>query len=401
MGWAEPFPLMRFRSEAAGPAEARATALRRRLERARWLGGLIRGQDRADDHRHALGEALALHFGALAVGQAEANRSGSRASRDRPRTRARRHRWRASSRTFRPCRADRPAGAPGGRRPRPTATCPPPNEAAAGTSLPSAFARRSSAGCGNPGPPAARARSPRPSGSRASPPASPRWDGSAAPHSAPAARHWTAPVRKSTLAVMPGSSLPSLFSTSIDDRVVDDVLDRLRLQPHLPHRAVEVLVGIGLHGEAHLLAFDDRADVALTHRGQDLHPRQVVGDEEELRRRQAGGDGLPHVDVALDDDAVDGRVDLGVPEVALGAIERDAGRGQVGLRHLVGGLVVGDLALRDELLARRASGCGRTRAWRRRAAPGSARRRPGPPPPPAAAAPGRCGRAAGPSSPHR
>src|SRR6188474_3220478 len=75
MGGAEPFPLMRFRSEAAGP-EAGAAARGRRLERAGGLGaGLIRGQDRADDHRHALGEALAFHFGALAIGQTDAHRA--------------------------------------------------------------------------------------------------------------------------------------------------------------------------------------------------------------------------------------------------------------------------------------------------------------------------------------
>ena len=44
------------------------------------------------------------------------------------------------------------------------------------------------------------------------------------------------------------------------------------------------LVGIRLHGEAHRLAFLDLADVALVDRRQDLHLREVVGDEEELRR---------------------------------------------------------------------------------------------------------------------
>ena len=62
--------------------------------------------------------------------------------------------------------------------------------------------------------------------------------------------------------------------------------------------------------------------------------REVVGDEEELRRGEARGDGLADVDVALDDDAVDRRVDVGVLEVLPRAIERDLRRLHVRARDV-------------------------------------------------------------------
>src|SRR5687767_1902205 len=70
---------MRVRSEAAGTAEARgaASALRRRLERTCWLVGARVRDHGPDDHRHSLGDALALDLGALAVGETEADREDS------------------------------------------------------------------------------------------------------------------------------------------------------------------------------------------------------------------------------------------------------------------------------------------------------------------------------------
>ncbi len=111
---------------------------------------------------------------------------------------------------------------------------------------------------------------------------------------------------------MPGFNLPLRVRHPHDDRVVDHVLRRLRLQAHLLHLSLEMLVRIGLYRKPHVLPIDDRADVALVHRRQDLHLRQVVRDEEQLRRLHARDHGLPELDGALDDDAVDRRVDLRV-----------------------------------------------------------------------------------------
>jgi len=52
---------------------------------------------------------------------------------------------------------------------------------------------------------------------------------------------------------------------------------------------------------------------------------QILGDHEEGGRRQGGGHGLAHVDVAGDDGAAGGRDDGGVVEVDLGLGQRRAG----------------------------------------------------------------------------
>ena len=78
-------------------------------------------------------------------------------------------------------------------------------------------------------------------------------------------------VRNCTVAVMPGSSLPSGFLTDHDRGVVHHVVLRRRLQAHLLHRSGEVLVRIRLHGELHRLPVLDLTDVALVDRGEDLH----------------------------------------------------------------------------------------------------------------------------------
>ncbi len=70
------------------------------------------------------------------------------------------------------------------------------------------------------------------------------------------------------------------------------------------------------------LAFLDLPDVAFVHGHQDLHLLQVLGDHEELRRLQAGGDRLPDVHIPLDDHAVDRRLDLRVAQVLLGPLQR-------------------------------------------------------------------------------
>ena len=70
----------------------------------------------------------------------------------------------------------------------------------------------------------------------------------------------------------------------------------------------KVAVGVGVHGERRALLRRDLADVGLVDRRDDAHLAEVGGDREEHGRLEDGRDGLPGVDVARDDDAVDGRV---------------------------------------------------------------------------------------------
>ena len=63
-------------------------------------------------------------------------------------------------------------------------------------------------------------------------------------------------------------------------------------------------------------------DVPLGDVRVDLHLGEVLRDREERRRRERGGDRLPDVDAARDDDAVDGRDDVRVREVHLRLVER-------------------------------------------------------------------------------
>ena len=82
-----------------------------------------------------------------------------------------------------------------------------------------------------------------------------------------------------------------------DGDVRDDVLVGLRRVADLRHLALEGLTWKGIHGELDVLAHSNLADVRLCNVGFDLHPGQVVGDDEQSRRAEAGGDGLANVDV--------------------------------------------------------------------------------------------------------
>ena len=95
-------------------------------------------------------------------------------------------------------------------------------------------------------------------------------------------------------------------------------------------------------GELRALADAHRADVRFADARVDLHPRQVLRDQEQGRCLKARGHGLADVDVARDHGAVDRRDDVGEAEVDLGRVERrfllaDIGAVELNLRHrLVG-----------------------------------------------------------------
>ena len=87
-----------------------------------------------------------------------------------------------------------------------------------------------------------------------------------------------------------------------------------------------------------MLALCDLADVSLVDARVHLHPRQVLGDDEERRRRHAGRHRLADVHVAGDDDAVNGRRDDRVIEVHAILIERAARLGHLRFRRPQRGL---------------------------------------------------------------
>ena len=146
----------------------------------------------------------------------------------------------------------------------------------------------------------------------------------------------------------------------VDDRGVGrDVLDDDRLQPDLRHGAFEHFRRIRVDVERDVLAGTDAADVRFVDVRVDLHLGQIRGDDEERRRRHARGDGLAHVDAALNHDAVDRRRDHGVVKVDLILIDRclrlldgRLRRLQRRLRRVHGDLGGVEVALRDEALGR-------------------------------------------------
>jgi len=127
-----------------------------------------------------------------------------------------------------------------------------------------------------------------------------------------------------------------------DDCVTDHVLRRFGLQPDLSDRAGETAIWIRLHGEARDLSLADTANVTLIDGGQDLHPRKVFRDQEQLWRREAGGYGLPCIDISLHHDAVVGCVYDRISKVALCALETGFRRRDV---RLADSQVVGSTAV--------------------------------------------------------
>ena len=125
------------------------------------------------------------------------------------------------------------------------------------------------------------------------------------------------------------------FQVQIGDRndhvISHDVLHGDGRVAILHDLALKGPIGKGVNGEIHVLFDFDIADVGLGHVGVDLHPRQVVRDKEEHRRIHRRGHGLADIDVARDDDAIDGRVDRAVLQV-------DVGQFEIGVLHLHGGL---------------------------------------------------------------
>ena len=133
-----------------------------------------------------------------------------------------------------------------------------------------------------------------------------------------------------------------------DHRVGDDVLGDGGVQAHLRDLAAELLVGIGVDVEARHLADLDLPDVRLVDVGLHLHLGQVLGDGEQGRRREGGGDRLADVVLAGHHLAVDRRVDLGVAQVGLRLVQGRLRQRERGARAVVGRLGGVEVGLRDQ-----------------------------------------------------
>ncbi len=85
---------------------------------------------------------------------------------------------------------------------------------------------------------------------------------------------------------------------------------------------MELLGRISIDREVDALPDLNSTDVRLGDHGFNLHFRQVIGNQKQGWRAEAGGDGLPDVDVARDHHAVDRRVNGGAGQVHLGLLQR-------------------------------------------------------------------------------
>ena len=120
-----------------------------------------------------------------------------------------------------------------------------------------------------------------------------------------------------------------------DDGVVgDDVLDCGRVHAHLAHRSGESLARERVHAELRGGPHFDLPHVGLVRLGIDQHLGQVLGDNEQRGRLQAGGDSLADIDVPRDHRAVNGCPDGGMVQVDVSEFRRG-----LPLLHLCFGLV--------------------------------------------------------------
>jgi hypothetical protein len=83
----------------------------------------------------------------------------------------------------------------------------------------------------------------------------------------------------------------------------------------LRHAAAEHAPRERIDRERGLLPDPHAPDLRLVDRSVDLHPAQVLRDDEKLRRLQARGDRLAGFHGFLDHDAVDRRSNLGAVEI--------------------------------------------------------------------------------------
>src|SRR5213075_2925158 len=131
--------------------------------------------------------------------------------------------------------------------------------------------------------------------------------------------------------------------TDLDDGFVgDDILFVGGRVAHLQDLAAEGLLRKCVHSELYVLTGLDPADVGLGDAGLDAHPGQIIGNEEQRRGAEAGGDRLTHVDVSGDDNAADGRINGATGQIDSGSFQIGFVyfHGRLGLVQVRHGLVI-------------------------------------------------------------
>ena len=134
---------------------------------------------------------------------------------------------------------------------------------------------------------------------------------------------------------------------------------RRGVQPHLANGAGEVTRAVCVHGETHLLAHFHPRDIRFGNRRLDLHLRQVAGDGEQGGGLERGGDGLPDINLAADDDARDRRANDRKSEIGAILADRCLRRGDLRGRRTGRGQRRLIILLADEILPPKLGGAAR------------------------------------------
>jgi hypothetical protein len=119
------------------------------------------------------------------------------------------------------------------------------------------------------------------------------------------------------------------------------------LRRTLPTLPLKGAIGKSIHGETDRLAGMNAADVGFIDRNPNLHAREVLGDQEQAGRVEAGNDCFTDGDPAVNDHAFDRGSDGAIIQRALDFVERGLGLDGRGQGLLEGGFVQGDVGLGD------------------------------------------------------
>ena len=124
----------------------------------------------------------------------------------------------------------------------------------------------------------------------------------------------------------------------------------------LHHASAKPFARKGVDGEFHLLVQPNVSDVGLGDRRVDLHLREIVHDREQRRRVQRGRHGLADLGEAVDDDAINRRVQRAATQVGPATLERGLADTDLHLSLLELREDLVEVGLRDEVLTREGLG---------------------------------------------
>ena len=119
-----------------------------------------------------------------------------------------------------------------------------------------------------------------------------------------------------------------------DDVIRNHILDVDRSQPNLLHDPAKDLPRIGIHGQMGMHADGDASDIRLADAGVNLHPGQVVRDQEEIGSLETCRDGLPDLHIAGNDDPIHRRANHRVVQIQIGGLKLGFRLFDLGLCHL-------------------------------------------------------------------